>query len=550
MADRIVDASFFQGGSGGDAPSLKPYVVNEDPLIAVIPNFLANEEIEHLLHLSEGRWSPSAIDVADGQGVSRSVTSIAGRSHLGHGALCQQTQTRNSDSCILLIGETPIVQTIEDRLCRLVGMRVEHLESLAMVRYFPGQYFKCHHDGGIRPWTVFLYLNDLPVEDSGATHFPHVRLRMQPRKGCAVMWPNSRLDGQADRRLEHQGLPPRKGVKYGVNCFFNVRPVRPTAKCHEDADDDDQSSISTTLEEGKDKILSEKTFGYFLSMATKESAPKVLRLEVSTAKTQDEAPSRQSHGAWQEDPRNLDELLALFSDEDVKSNTEPLTCARRSRKNKQKKKEGTRNTPRLAEESQLNDEHQAQKAETARPEGDKDDYESWQEGPDNVGNGAVPEVRKRCQSEELTMAEEVYIQEGKETEQEALGNVENHDWTREDEAEQMMERHKMASVGDCDVDDDEHDVGFKQYTETNLDSDDGLSRSKSCPCLLTHSMAKETPKASSDSAEQSPENVGRFWPATPDCTPPSSPRQGCGQHHMAWVPMPVWFMPMMPAAAY
>ncbi|CAE7398606.1 Ank2 [Symbiodinium pilosum] len=44
------------------------------------------------------------------------------------------------------------------------------------------------------------------------------------------MWPNAQADGAEDSRMVHAGRPPSSGVKYGVNCFFNVatkRLVRP-----------------------------------------------------------------------------------------------------------------------------------------------------------------------------------------------------------------------------------------------------------------------------------------------------------------------------------
>jgi hypothetical protein len=41
-------------------------------------------------------------------------------------------------------------------------------------------------------------------------------------KGCAVMWSNVLETGTEDLRLLHQALPPKTGIKYGVNCFFNV----------------------------------------------------------------------------------------------------------------------------------------------------------------------------------------------------------------------------------------------------------------------------------------------------------------------------------------
>merc|ERR1719498_969270 len=116
---------------------------------------------------------------------------------------------------------------IEQRLSKLAGIDVNYLERMAMVRYHPGQQYKVHHDGIWRPMTVFLYLNDVPSEEEGETFFPNLEIKITPRKGTAVMWPNT--DGKPefeDIRVMHAGLPPKTCMKYGVNCFFNQAPKR------------------------------------------------------------------------------------------------------------------------------------------------------------------------------------------------------------------------------------------------------------------------------------------------------------------------------------
>jgi len=217
--DVIVDPRRVEASIGKPltAPSLAIIRVVQDPYIAVVPNFVTDMEVQHLLALSTGQWKHSEIDrVANG----------AARTAHQHGQMEKSDQHRTSDTFVLDIAQTPIVAAIEERLARLVGMPLCHLERLAMVRYAAGQYFRVHHDGRYRPWTVFLYLNDLPDGDEGETHFPGLKLRVTPRAGTAVMWPNPGPDGLEDPRLYHQGLPPRTGVKFGVNCFFNHKVIR------------------------------------------------------------------------------------------------------------------------------------------------------------------------------------------------------------------------------------------------------------------------------------------------------------------------------------
>lgn len=105
----------------------------------------------------------------------------------------------------------------------------------------------------------FIYLNDLPDDDAGETYFPVLQLKFKPSKGCAIMWTNT-YDGKEDMRMVHQGLPPRTHMKFGVNCFFNEKPLkRIEALAMEDQDDsqykavDPQSLIpkGKSLEPGK-----------------------------------------------------------------------------------------------------------------------------------------------------------------------------------------------------------------------------------------------------------------------------------------------------------
>uniref|UniRef100_A0A7S0ADX9 Prolyl 4-hydroxylase alpha subunit domain-containing protein n=1 Tax=Pyrodinium bahamense TaxID=73915 RepID=A0A7S0ADX9_9DINO len=197
---------------------LKAYSVtgaNGGPRLAVVPHFLGEAEIEHLLALAEGCWEPSEV----GTGVYRSADE-------SKDLFNTLSFRRTSYSCMLEPFQTSIVTSIEHRLARLAGIDLDYLEPLNMVRYAPGQLFKTHHDGRFRPKTVFIYLNDLPEGDGGETLFPELGLQIVPRRGCAVMWANVLGPQQDDRRMVHQGLPPRSAVKYGVNCFFNDKKMK------------------------------------------------------------------------------------------------------------------------------------------------------------------------------------------------------------------------------------------------------------------------------------------------------------------------------------
>jgi len=154
------------------------------------------------------------------------------------------SQTRTSWSCMLRYSQTAIVERLEHRLASVAGMPLGSLERMNMVRYAPGELFDEHHDGKFRPWTIFVYLNDLPEDDvEGDTYFPVLGLSFRPRRGTAVVWSNIIQNefGEAkeDSRMLHAGRAPRGGVKYGVNCFFNVNTMRTLATTSGDISADD-----------------------------------------------------------------------------------------------------------------------------------------------------------------------------------------------------------------------------------------------------------------------------------------------------------------------
>ena len=201
-----------------DPPVLRltSFVISVDPKISVVPSFLSLRECRHL------------IDVAETAGFARS---LVGRGTYSTKLENGFSENRTSLSVTLEPFHDSIVELIEHRLAGLVGRPLHNLESLVVVKYEPGQYFKTHMDGVFREYTVFIYLNDLPENAGGETYFPSIGLRVKPRVGTAVLWRNSSLSKESgdlieDDRLIHEGKPPLGCTKYGVNCFFNYNCMR------------------------------------------------------------------------------------------------------------------------------------------------------------------------------------------------------------------------------------------------------------------------------------------------------------------------------------
>ena len=85
---------------------------------------------------------------------------------------------------------------------------------------------------GPRIMTSFVYLSD--VEEGGETTFPLLKdsegrmLTVTPRKGQAVLWPNTLDDkpNQIDERTRHEAMAVRKGVKYAANAWIHMHDFR------------------------------------------------------------------------------------------------------------------------------------------------------------------------------------------------------------------------------------------------------------------------------------------------------------------------------------
>jgi len=201
--ETVIDPASFKEGLN---------LVHKDPDMFVVPNFLTPIETAHLVQLAEESWEPSKVWL--------------GSNTAGQGQMVRANTIRTSSSCVIPFGKTSVVQEIEQRLSKLAGIDVDYLEHLTLVRYMPGEFYKPHHDGNNRPKTVFIYLNELPEGAGGETNFTALQVKFLPRSGCAVMWSNVTSEGAEDSRVSHGGLPPKSGIKYGLNCFFNNKRQR------------------------------------------------------------------------------------------------------------------------------------------------------------------------------------------------------------------------------------------------------------------------------------------------------------------------------------
>jgi prolyl 4-hydroxylase len=130
------------------------------------------------------------------------------------------------------------VALIEDRLNDALGYEANCAEGLRGVKYEPGQGYRIHHDAfsagneawdefggarGNRVETVMIYLNTLT--GGGATVFPELGVRIEPRGGMMVAWHNLKADRSIDMDVLHAAEPHRAAEKFIVTQWFRELPA-------------------------------------------------------------------------------------------------------------------------------------------------------------------------------------------------------------------------------------------------------------------------------------------------------------------------------------
>ncbi|KAF4659470.1 hypothetical protein FOL46_006571 [Perkinsus olseni] len=193
---------------------LSAYVICRSPKVRLVPDFLTAEECSYMISLAEGKWRPSTV------GRSSSLSDGKTDKYVN-----KRSKGRTSSSFMLLHAQDDIVAEIERRVASVVGFPADHVERLNMLKYESGEFFGQHHDGAFRPWTVFVTLNDISRDAGGETLFPALGLKIRPKAGTALVWPNCLENGEADERVVHEALAPRGVRKYAINCFVNEKPV-------------------------------------------------------------------------------------------------------------------------------------------------------------------------------------------------------------------------------------------------------------------------------------------------------------------------------------
>mmetsp|Transcript_6760 Transcript_6760/g.15405 ORF Transcript_6760/g.15405 Transcript_6760/m.15405 type:complete len:636 (-) Transcript_6760:316-2223(-) len=178
------------------------HLLHAHPPIFAVDNFLTPAECEFLIDAACDALGPAPVV---GAGVG------------------EVSPSRTSSTCYLAREDLPEYLR---KVSLLTGKPPEHCELPQVGRYLPSQRYLQHFDafdlsnedgrrfaanGGQRTATVLVYLNDVPR--GGSTAFPNLNLQVQPRRGMALVFFPSTLDGLLDKMALHAALPA-VDVKY------------------------------------------------------------------------------------------------------------------------------------------------------------------------------------------------------------------------------------------------------------------------------------------------------------------------------------------------
>lgn len=192
-------------------------VALDSPRVVLLGNVLNDEECDALIDYCTPRFNRSSV-VGDAEGNVHVYAS------------------RTSSDVGLRRGENALIARIEARLEALLQWPADCCEGLQVVRYGVADEYRPHFDwidpdvpglsqhlavGGQRLATLILYLND--VAAGGATSFPATGLSVMPRKGNALFFRNTDVQGVPEQRSLHAGDPVLKGVKFIANKWLRER---------------------------------------------------------------------------------------------------------------------------------------------------------------------------------------------------------------------------------------------------------------------------------------------------------------------------------------
>eukprot|EP00873_Tetraselmis_striata_P024813 jgi/Tetstr1/445077/TSEL_032882.t1 len=212
------------------SPNAEMHVLSMEHRVFYYPNFLTDEEADHIRELAEPNLVRSKV-IDSKTGISR------------------DDSVRTSQSSSLRRSHDEVVAAVDQRIEKWTLMPANHGEGLNVLRYQYGQKYSGHWDyffnangtdnGGNRAATVLMYLTD--VEEGGETTFPNIPLppgqvnegfsdcartvlAVKPKKGAAIMFWSVKPTGELNVQSLHEACPVIKGTKWSAAKWIRMAP--------------------------------------------------------------------------------------------------------------------------------------------------------------------------------------------------------------------------------------------------------------------------------------------------------------------------------------
>ncbi|KAH8739886.1 prolyl 4-hydroxylase alpha subunit [Cryptosporidium ryanae] len=192
-----IDSNY--NGTGSLSTNKKPSILQRivaskiNPNIFIVPNALTFEECDSIIDLVKDRLETSKVSIFKRNSVNDDQESTT-EEDLDSG-FCKSTT-----ACIKP-EETNLIKEVENRLGLLVDSNTQYMEPILVHKYSVNDYIKEHHDGDSRTHTIAVFLSD--VDNGGELDFPYAGIRIKPKKGFAVVWPNIDPQNKLDYTTVH-----------------------------------------------------------------------------------------------------------------------------------------------------------------------------------------------------------------------------------------------------------------------------------------------------------------------------------------------------------
>lgn len=186
------------------------------PWVITFDSFLSDEECEKLIELGyDGGYEGSENGTFDGKELTLGSS---------ESAWCDESCQKD-----------PMVKSLMSRIQSITQVPEENSELLLISKFEQGQFYQVQHDfitqqtyrnSGPRVLTFIFFLND--VEEGGKTRFPSLDVTIAPKKGRAILWPNSLSDDcyKQEKMTSHEALPVTKGKKFTATARLHLKNYR------------------------------------------------------------------------------------------------------------------------------------------------------------------------------------------------------------------------------------------------------------------------------------------------------------------------------------